>query len=132
MAWPRRGQVKGVGQNLLEFFRLGNDMVRGQHGHDAGGGTRADERRAERDGGAGVAAHGSAMTFCFGHLRQLFADFRRLDGIGDDENILERHERQHALDGLLEKGFFAEQGEQLLGRFLAAQRPEAFAACRRP
>ena len=75
--------------------------------------------------------HGSAMTFCLGNLGKLFADFRRLHGVGDDQNVLERHERQHAVDGLLEKGAFAEQRDELLGRFLAAHRPETFALAAR-
>ena len=51
------GEVEGVIQNLLEFFPVGNDVVGGQNRHDASRRTRAHQRRAERDGGAGVAAH---------------------------------------------------------------------------
>ena len=57
IACPCDGDIERVAQDLLEFLLVGNDMVGGQHRHDAGGGTRADQRRAERDGGAGVAAH---------------------------------------------------------------------------
>ena len=75
---------------------------------------------------------GSAMTFSFGSFGQLFAHLRRLDLVGDDEDVLERHQRQHAVHGLLQERAVAEQRDQLLGRLLAAHRPEALAACRRP
>ena len=71
---------------------------------------------------------GSATRLCFGNFRKLFADFRQLRLVGDDENVFGRHQRQHAVNGLLEKRAFAEQREQLLGHFLAAHRPEPFAA----
>ncbi len=123
-----RGHIKCVAQNLLEFFRVGNDVVGGQNRHHAGRRTRADQRRAERDGGASVAANRFGDQITFGDFRQLFSHFRQLRLVGDDENVFRRHERQHALDGFLQKGFFAEQREQLLGHLLAAQRPETFAA----
>ena len=128
IACPRAGQIKGVGQNLLEFLLVGNDVIGGQHGHDAGGGARADQRRAQRDGGAGVAAHRLGDEIGLGEFRQLFAHFRQLRLVGDDENIFGRHQRQHAVHGLLQKRTFAEQREQLLGHLLAAQRPEPLAA----
>ena len=71
---------------------------------------------------------GSATTLCRGELGQLFADCGGLGGVGDDEDVLRRHQRQHAIHGLLEKGAFAQQGEELLGRFFAADRPETLAA----
>ena len=72
------GQVKCVGQDLLEFLRVGNDVVGGQHRHDAGGGTRAHQRRAERDGGAGVAAHRLGDEVVFGNFREAACAPRRI------------------------------------------------------
>ena len=69
---------------------------------------------------------GSATTFCGRQFGQLLADLRRLDGIGDDVNILERNEGQNAIDGLLKEGAVAEQGDKLFGRAFPADRPKAF------
>ena len=71
---------------------------------------------------------GSAMRLALGIFGKLFADFRQLRLVGDDENVFRRHQRQDAVNGLLEKRAFAEQREQLLGHLLAAHRPEPFAA----
>ena len=106
-----RGDIKGVGQNLLELFRIRNDVVGGQHGHHARGRTRADERRAECHRRARIATHRLGNDVIFRQLGQLFPHLGDLRGVGDDENVLGWHERQHALDGFLQKGFFAEQGE---------------------
>ena len=45
---------------------------------------------------------------------KLFRDFGRLNLVGDNENVLQRDQRQDSVDGLLEKGFFPEQGDELL------------------
>ena len=92
-------------------------MIGRQHGHDAGGGARADQRRAEGDGGAGVAADRLGNDIFLGQLRQLFAHLGRLDLVGDDEDVLARHQGQHAVHRLLQEGAVAEQGEELFGQF---------------
>jgi len=86
------------------------------------------KRRPERDGGTCVAADGFGDDIVLWQLGQLLADFGDLRGVGDDENVFHRHQRQHTVHGLLEKGALAEQREQLFGHLLAAQRPETLAA----
>ena len=122
------GQIKGIGQHLLEFFLLGDDLVGGQDGHDGAGGALPGNGGAEGDGGAGVAADWLGDHVFPGELGQLAVDFRRLEGVGDDEDVLERDERQDALNGLLQKGTAAQETDQLLGGFFAADGPEPLAA----
>ena len=109
IACPRDASIKRVAQDLLKLLLVGNHVVGRQHRHDAGRRTRAHQRRAERDGGAGVAADRLGDEIGFGNFRKLLADFRQLRLVGDDENVFRRHQRQHAVDGLLEKRLFAEQ-----------------------
>ena len=106
-------------------------MIGWQHRHDARGRARPDERGSEGDGSAGVPANGLGHDIVLRQFGQLLAHRRRLGLVGDDENVFERHQRQHAVHRLLQERAFAQQGEQLLGRFLAAQRPEPLAASAR-
>ena len=124
---PATGEIERVGEHLLKFLRLGNDVIRWQHGHDGLGRALADNRRAERDGGASVASAGLGDDVGLGQFRQLLADLRGLHRVGDDENIFEGHHRQDALDGLLQERGAAQQRDELLRGFLAAHGPEAFA-----
>ena len=123
-----RGQIEGVRENLLELFLIGDDVVGGQHSHHAGRGARPDQRRAERDRGARVAPARFSHDVFLRQLGQLFANFAGLRLVGDDEDVLERHERHDAINGVLKKRLLVEQREQLLGRLLAAHGPETFAA----
>jgi hypothetical protein len=125
---PAPGQIKRVGQDLLEFLFLSNDMVGRQDGHDGAGGALPDDGRAQGDCGAGVAPDGFGDDILPGQFGQLPPDFRRLDGVGDDENVFEGNQRQDAIDSLLEQGALAKQGDELFGGAFAADGPEAFAA----
>ena len=68
----------------------------------------------------------------FEDFRELFADRRQLRLVGDDENVFGRHQRQNAVNSLLEKRAFAKQHEQLLGRLVTAHRPKPLFPGRRP
>ena len=107
---PASGQIKRIRQHLLEFFLLGNDVVGRQNRHDGAGRALPDNGRAQRDGGAGVAPDRFGDDVLLGQFGQLLADFRRLGGVGDDENVFQRHQRQHAIDGLLQERMFRRAG----------------------
>jgi hypothetical protein len=63
---PRPARSKRIGQHLPKFLLLRNDVIGRKHRHDGAGGALPGNGRAERDGGAGVAPTGSAMTFLAG------------------------------------------------------------------
>ena len=106
-------------------------MIGRQHGHDGVGGALPGDGRAQRDRRAGVTPNRFGHDVFGGKFRQLFAHRRRLGRVGDDEDVLQRRDRQHAIHRLLQKGTSAQQGDQLLGHFLAADRPEPFSASSR-
>ena len=125
---PSRCNVQGVGQHLTKTLLVVDDMVGRQHRHDRSRRTRPDHRRAQCDCGAGVATHGLANDIFFGQLRQLPPDFRRLNGVGDDENVGQRHQRSHPIHGLLQKGTLPQEADQLLGCLLTTHGPEPLAS----
>ena len=125
---PSRCHVQGVGQHLTKTLFVVDDMVGREHRHDRSRRTRPDHRRAQCDCGAGVATHGLANDIFFGQLRQLPPDFRRLNGVGDDENVGQRHQRSHPIHGLLQKGTLPQEADQLLGCLLTTHGPEPLAS----
>ena len=119
------GQIEGIGEDLLELFLLGDDVVGGKHGHHARGGTSANKRGAQGNGGAGVAAHRFSDNILLRQFGQLPANLGRLNFVGDDEDIFDGNQRQDAVNGLLKKRAVAEKSDELLGGLLAAHGPEA-------
>ena len=125
---PAAGEIKTIVQHLSKFLLLGDHVVGRQHGHDRGCGTRSRNGRSQRDGGAGVAADRLADDVLLWQFRKLFGHLRRLNLVGDHQNISQRHQWQHAVHGLLQKRLPSQQGDQLLGCLLPADRPEPLAA----
>ena len=98
---PTAGQVKCVRQNLLELLFVWDDVVGREHGHDAGGRTSSHQRGAKSHGRASVAANRLGNDIFLRQLRQLSAHLGRLHLVGNDQDILDRHQRQHAVNRLL-------------------------------
>src|SRR5207253_4741364 len=113
---------------LLEFFLLRNKVIGGQHRHNTSCRARAYYCRAECYRGTSVAADRFGDDVFFGELRQLLPNLRRLCLIGDDQDILHRHQGQNAINRLLEERTVAEQRDELFGCLLAAYGPKALAS----
>lgn len=122
------GDVESVLENELELFFVGDDVVGWEDGHDTLFGASTDEGCAEGDGGAGIAAARFGDDVTFGKLRELSADGCGLDLIGDDDHVFGRDDGEHAIDGLLEEGSGAEQGDELFWGAFTADGPEPFPA----
>src|SRR3989442_344913 len=80
-----RRDIERIRKHLLKFFLVRNDVVGGQHGHHTGRRARPDERRAERDRGAGIAADRFGDDIDLWQLRQLFPHLGGLRFVRDDE-----------------------------------------------
>src|ERR1035437_585478 len=127
IARPRLARAKESFKTCWNFFSSGMTWSAGKTAM-----TPVVERAPTNAAPSVTAAQGSrpigsARRFCFGDVGKLFAGLRQLRLVGDDENVFGRHERQDAVNGLLEERAFAHQCEQLLGHFLAAHRPEPLA-----
>ena len=100
---PAAGEVEGVRQDLVELLLLGNNMIGWEHRHDTRGGTRTDQRGAQSNRRAGVAANRLGDDILLRQLRQLFAHLGRLHLVGNDQDVFHRHQWEHAVNRLLQE-----------------------------
>ena len=122
------GQIKPVREDLLKFLFARNHMIRRQHRHHGRRGPCPHDCRSEGHSGTRIASDWFGDHVFFWKPGQLPPDFGRLDGVCDDQHILQRHHGRHPVNGLLKEGAFPKKRDQLLGSFLAADGPETFPA----
>src|SRR5205823_4990018 len=81
-----------------------------------------DQGGAQGDAGGGVAAARLADDLVFRHARELACGLVAVRGGGDDPGPLGGHRPLDAVEGLLQQGTVADEGEELLGAFLPGAR----------
>jgi hypothetical protein len=111
----------------IAFF-IGDHMVGRKHSNHGVGMFAQKKKSGETDRRRRVAAHWFREHLRLRQLRKLFQNCRTKIVVGDDPELFRRSQRKQACHGLLDHGLLAVEGQQLLGSFLSAQRPEARAS----
>src|SRR5690606_34174646 len=78
----------------------------------------------QSDTGTGVALHRLGDNLPGRNVGQLLADAQAQDLVGEDPNALGRNQRSEAIDRLLQQRPITHDGQELLGAFRSAPRPE--------
>ena len=107
---------------------VGDDVVGGEDAQHRVGIFAFDQEGGQAAGGRGVARHRLLNNLILGHILQLVGDLVGQILVGDNPGLLRSGDRLEALDGLLNHGTLAVQGQNLLGVGAARAGPEARAA----
>ena len=118
-----RFAYSGEGLNLLQFVIEQREHALGM--------ARAHEPGGEGGGGRGVALGGFRDDLIGLEKGQGGARAGELRLVGQDENVLARHDAVEPAHRILDQGTIGEKLEQVLGRAPPAHRPETFAAAAR-
>ncbi|MNT12552.1 hypothetical protein D3C72_1474830 [compost metagenome] len=113
------------GQSTLQGFLVFQYVVGRQYQHQFVTAFIDQHHRGQRHGRRGVAAerfHEDALAFQIA-IGQLLVDDEAVILVADHDRGVHAFEHQ-ALEGLLEQGVFAGQGEELLRELLTRKRPE--------
>ncbi|MNP05291.1 hypothetical protein D3C76_972380 [compost metagenome] len=109
----------------MQGFLVVDHVVGRQHQHQLVTAFIDQHHRGQRHGRRGVAAerlHQDALDFEL-TVAQLLVDDETVVLVADHDRCVHAFEHQ-ALEGLLEQGVFAGQGEELLRELLTRKRPE--------
>ena len=104
---------------LAESRRVWHDVIRVERRHGRPGLASRDPDRAEAHGGGGAPASGLDDDVLGGQLGELRSRVVGMARLGDNEDVVERNERRHAIDGRLDEGTVADQGEGIAPEHIA-------------
>ncbi len=120
----------GLLQGDLEFGFVLDHVIGGQHQHQVVLAVSDQLHGSDGHGRRGVATeglHDQRLRLALDGLELLFHQVT-VFGVADDDGAIDAALAAQAIDGLLEHGLFAGQGQELLGVKLAREGPESRAA----
>jgi len=129
----RKDFVKDLGGQppywgFAEAPLVADHVIRGKHPDDRIRILAFDQKCCEANGWRGIACGGFGEDLFVAQSWELRGDHRLQVVIGDDPKVFLACERSQARDRLLDHGAVAVERQHLLGKALAAERPEARAA----
>ena len=119
------GAASRSGEQSAPAIGAGDAMVRGHDRHDRLGIAAEEDLGGQGDAGGRVARAGFCENVLLRQFGQVSVDQMRLGGGGDHEDALHGNVGGEALRRVLEQARLVEEAQVLLGKGLAARRPEA-------